>query len=166
VRRRLRGALRRALDRLVKAEVIGQEECPMMVRWSLWLPGPRDAPWIKVLIHYFPPNVSDRDPHDHPRSFLTFILRGRYFNTEWVEVNLPDQKYMAEMELVEAGRVIYRRADHTHIVETDDYGCWTLVVMGPEHRKWGFLRGDRWIPFRRYIDLYGGVTRCESNEPG
>jgi hypothetical protein len=152
-------------------ETIGQEECPMMLRWSIWLPGPKKTPWFKVLIHYFPPNVSDRDPHDHPRSFLTLILRGGYLNTEWVKFDPPldlgngeSQEWVPEMEWVGAGAIRFRRADHTHIVETTESGAWTLVIMGPERRPWGFLRGNNWLPWKKYVDQFGGVVRCDTGE--
>lgn len=151
----LRHLLESALRKAFVTEVIGQDECPMMLRWTILAPG--KPPLFKVLVHYFPPNVSDRDPHDHPRSFLTFILRGSYFNVEW---HGEEQ----ELELLSRGAIRYRPAEHTHIVETGDEGAWTLVIMGPEIRKWGFLRNGRWLPWKRYVEWYGGVVRCDTGE--
>lgn len=147
------------LNRRVGVEVIGQEACPMMLRWTFL-----DLGFVRAMIHYFPPEVSDRDPHDHPRSFLTFVLRGRYVDTSWEKVDLPDQEYMATIEMVYAGRVIYRPAKHLHIVETDQVGCWTLVVMGPLQREWGFVRLNTmdWWPWGKYIQRFGGVIRCDA----
>lgn len=178
MRRRLRGLLRALLDRLIEVEVIGQEECPMMLRWQFLNLG-----FVKAMIHYFPAEVSDRDPHDHPRSFLTFVLRGRYRDESWHKLSgeLEDKhglrlsrrivppEGIRRVEHVRAGAVKFRAAEHLHIVETDEVGCWTLVVMGPVKRDWGFVRVGRgvslrgkWMPFKTYLDLFGGVARCEA----
>jgi hypothetical protein len=121
----------------------------------------------KVLIHHFPPNVSDRDPHDHPSPFVSLILKGGYFNTEWVKVELPDQEYMPEVEWLGRGRIVFRGAKHMHITETDDLGAWTLVVMGPKTRpEWGFLRiaDGKWWEWKAYVASFGGVVRCDTGE--
>jgi hypothetical protein len=165
VRRLLRAGLRRGLDRLAKREVIGQEECPMMVRWQFFNVG-----WLKAMIHYFPPEVSDRDPHDHPRSFVTLVLRGAYRDESWDWNDSKAAPLSPPMkECVSAGAIRYRPAQHLHVVETDRQGCWTLVVMGPVRREWGFVKLTgpdyllgRWFDFQEYIRLFGGVTRCES----
>lgn len=139
-----------------EAEVIGQEECPLMVRWTI-----ADLKFTKLLVHYFPPNVSDRDPHDHPRSFVTLVLHGRYFDTSWEDYG---GERVPTIECVETGAVRYRSATHLHIVETDDLGCWTIVVMGPLVREWGFMRlgTGRWWPWGKYIQRFGGVIRCDA----
>ena len=123
----------------------------------------------KVMVHYFPPNVSDRDPHDHPSPFITLILAGGYFNTEWVPVDLDDQEYMPEVEWLGRGALRYRGAKHTHITETGDRAAWTLVFMGPKtRRRWGFLRvvdgTMSWWPWKKYVKEYGGVVRCDTGE--
>lgn len=33
--------------------------------------------------------------------------------------------------------------------------------MGPLKREWGFLRRGRWWHFEKYIELFGGVIRCD-----
>lgn len=155
MRKFLRQRLRQALDDLIEVEIIGQEDCPMMLRWTF-----ANLGFLKGMVHYFPPNVSDRDPHDHPRPFLTFVLRGRYFDTSW-------EKYgdleAPTIEMVEAGGIRYRPAKHMHIVDTDDRGAWTIVVMGPLVREWGFLRLSTglWWEWGKYIQRFGGVMRCE-----
>lgn len=155
---------RELLDRLAMEEVIGQAECPMMVRWTLVkLP----LGLGKLMIHYFPPETTDRDPHDHPSSFLTLILKGGYFNTEWVKVDLPEQEYMEELEWIGRGRLIFRRASHMHVTETGERSAWTLIFMGPKQRKWGFLRIEdgKWWGFEKYIERFGGVIRCDPGQP-
>lgn len=132
-----------------------------MVRWEFLKLG--RGPWLKAMIHYFPPNVTDRDPHDHPRDFVTLILKGGYFNTEWEKteqgnVHVPTEEWLGR------GAVRVRRAEHMHTTETLDAAAWTLVVMGPEKRAWGFLRNGRWWAWKPYVERFGGVVRCGTGE--
>jgi hypothetical protein len=154
--------LRRVLERLWVTEVIGQDECPLMLRWTIV-----KLPFGKLMIHHFPPNVTDRDPHDHPSPFISLILKGGYFNIEWIKVDLPGQEHMAEVEWLGRGRLVLRRAKHMHITETSDQGAWTLVLMGPKtRREWGFLRlaDDKWWEWKAYVERWGGVVRCDTGE--
>lgn len=59
----------------LKREVIGPDECPIMHRWTLLDLGQRIG---KLLVHHFLPNADDRAVHDHPRPFVTLVLRGGY----------------------------------------------------------------------------------------
>lgn len=173
MRKKLRRALLAGLDLLWKREVIGQEECPLMLRWTL-----ADLGGLKLLVHHFPPEISDRDPHDHPRPFVTFVLRGRYRDESWHQLSgeleekhglrlgegIVPPEGIRRVEHVRAGAVKYRAAEHMHIVETDEVGCWTLVVMGPLKREWGFMRleSGSWWPWGKYVERFGGVIRCEA----
>lgn len=154
-----RGFFKRALGLLIEAEYIGQPECPLMVRWTV--AAPFKGRFGKITIHYFPPEASDPDPHDHPAPFVTFILRGRYLDTAWVRYcgqTVPTQ------QLVEAGQIRYRRAGHTHTTTTGRHGAWTLVVMGPKIREWGFIRpseGHTWWHWKKYVKHFPGEMRCE-----
>lgn len=153
---KLRRALRLLMERNVKCEVIGQEACPLMLRWTFL-----DWGFVKAMIHYFPAEISDRDPHDHPRSFVTFVLRGNYRDESWPREGRPGTK---RLERLKPGAVKYRPATHMHIVETDARACWTLVVMGPIVRDWGFMRLSTglWWDWGKYIQRFGGVTRCDA----
>lgn len=159
---RRRRLFRWLLETFWVTEVIGQEECPLMRRWTLV-----KTPLGKLMVHNFPPHVTDRDPHDHPSPFISLILKGGYFNTEWVKVDLPGQEFMSEVEWLTRGRIVFRRAKHMHITETSDKGAWTLVLMGPKTRShWGFLRlaDGNWWEWTEYVKNFGGVIRCDTGD--
>lgn len=175
-RHNLRRALRAALERAFVTEIIGQPECPAMLRWTL-----ADTKLGKVMIHYFPPEVIDRDPHDHPWSFVTLVLRGEYRDESWFNPSFEARQAspfhippegIKLTERLRAGAIRFRPADHLHIVETDEKGCWTLVISGPLSRDWGFVRvgrgtgidRGRWFPFKEYVERWGGVRRCDAAE--
>jgi len=106
--------------RLLLGETIGTPECPLMRRWVA------QTPLGGLRVHHFLRGDADRDPHDHPFSFVTFVLRGGY-----VDVT-PEAR-----EVLRPGAVRYRPAHHVHRVETA--GCWTLVLSGPQVHRWGFI---------------------------
>lgn len=152
-------------------ERIGPEECPLFFRRTLV-----DWGWTKVLWHRWVPGSTDTDPHDHPRSFVTFVLRGGYDDLTLCprcdgDGSLPsDVGPVACMLCGETGRLVerlrapavrFRRAEHAHNTRTHDDGATTLVVMGPLARAWGFIRSGVWWPWRDYEREFGLGMRCE-----
>lgn len=126
-------------------EAIGNPECPLIHRWTLINIGV-----AKLLVHHFLPDGRDVDYHDHPRSFLTFVFRGRYFDLT------PKGS-----ETVKAPAIRYRSADHAHKTNTDHRGAWSLVLMGRLVRPWGFVRNGKWMPWKVYDRVYGNNSnRC------
>lgn len=115
----------------------------------------------KLLVHHFPPNVTDRDPHDHPSPFITLIVKGGYFNTEWEKYG---EKTVPTVEWLGRGALRYRPAAHMHITTTDQRGSWSVVLMGPKTRAWGFLRNGVWMAWKPYVERFGGVVRCDTGE--
>lgn len=126
-------------------EIIGPEACPIMRRRTLFA-----SKWLKVLWHEFMPNASDRSHHDHPRSFVTLMLRGDYFDVQ------PDET----VDHVCAPTIRVRPAEHAHITEVGPRGAKTLVVMGPLRREWGFYRDGKWYPWRVFERMFGLNWRC------
>lgn len=127
-------------------EEIGAPECPLLHRWTIF-----KRLGVKMQVHHFLPNSTDTDCHDHPRSFVTFILRGRYL----------DERPDGTSELMRPGMVRLRRAEHAHRTTAGPRGCWTFVVTGPLRREWGFWRDGRWFEWRAYERRFGLAMRCD-----
>lgn len=145
---------------LPEREVIGPPECPILYRWTLLPWGElkhEDASvrW-KLMIHRFLPNADDRDMHDHPRGFVTVVVRGWYDDH-----NLDVGTNVISTERMRPGKIRYRPAKHIHRTRVGPKGCWTIVVMGPIERAWGFWRGGRWMCWREHARLYGPGMRCD-----
>jgi hypothetical protein len=83
-------------------EVIGPPACPILLRRTLL-----EGRLGKVLWHRFLPGASDKDPHDHPRSFVTVVLRGGY----------DDIRLDGTVDQVYAPAIRYRPATHAHITK-------------------------------------------------
>lgn len=178
----------RRLSLLPKRERIGPAECPLFDRWTLLAPRWRGRPVFKVLLHHFAPNRQDADvPHDHPRSFVTLCLRGGYddlvrcpscdgavwkftgtggFGNGYQPCSACGRLGLVVGDRLRAGSIRYRPADHAHMTRTDDRGAWTLVVMGPEVRPWGFWREGRWWAFREFERTFGFAWRCAEPDEG
>jgi hypothetical protein len=144
---RIEHGLRMRLPILGEAEAIGKPECPLIWRWTLIGEDKTagDSHWwrkmpVKVMLHYFTPNTEDLDWHDHPRSFFTFVFKGEY-----TDINLKERS-----DHLSAPALRFRSAEHAHRTITGKAGAWTLIVMGPLKRPWGFWLDGSWIPWRKY----------------
>lgn len=125
---------------------------------------------IKVMVHHFLPDADDRDAHDHPRGFLTIVLWGGYDDYVPCEAcgggELDGCLWCAGTGLrlgdrLRAGSIRYRHAEYAHRTRVGPRGAWTLCVMGPFRREWGFWRLGRWVPFLDYEERFGPGMRCE-----
>lgn len=181
---------------LPNTEVIGPAECPILHRWTLvpWgehTDGPgregsgRPKRRWKLLLHHFLANADDRDVHDHPRPFWTFVLCGYYDDMRAcdacggtgrgdVVALRPSTPFVLDClrcrgtgvvlrERMKAGMLRYRPASHAHRTKVGPRGCWTIVVMGPLQRRWGFWRAGEWFYWKDYEHKYGFGMRCDSD---
>jgi hypothetical protein len=133
-----------------KWEMIGPLDCPLMFRRTL-LAGRLG----KLLVHRFVPGASDKDPHDHPRGFVTVVVRGGY----------DDVNPAGTVERLRAPAIRYRPATHCHVTNVHADGALTVVVMGPLVRAWGFVRDGHWWPWPDYERRFGLGFRCEDLPP-
>lgn len=168
--------------KLLKPELIGDPDCPIVHRWTL-------IPWgqagkkheakehrFKLMVHHFLPNADERHFHDHPRSFWTLVLRGGYDDMKPCEHEgcdgdgcmLPDDwpcpvcngTGTVINEKMRAGMLRHRPATHCHKTRVLPGGCWTIVTMGPQTRKWGFWIDGVWMYWKEHQEKYGYGMRC------
>lgn len=92
------------------------------------------TPLFGIYVH----RMSGPDPrptlHDHPWSFLSVILRGGY-----VERRLdPMTMTVNELHTIRRGNRVAAKDAHSirHLLRTP---TWTLCLVGPERREWGYL---------------------------
>lgn len=105
-------------------ERLGLPECPYVIRWRI------EMPWGSVRLHHWLGPDDDRAFHDHPWSFVTFVLLGGYTDRS------PDGD-----EHLSAPAFRRREAVHRHTVIPDPGGAWTVIACGPKVRVWGFWAG-------------------------
>lgn len=151
--------IRRLLNRFCGYETMsGNGACPVYLeRWTIVdLFGK-----VGVYLHHFIGDDWAVDPHDHPRRFISIGLKGWY----WEDV------FVSPPPTVKTGRTFLREtlkftapwirsfpAEHLHRVRAAECGdCWTLVIVLPKSRRWGFVKDGKWIGFKEYV--FGGQSR-------
>lgn len=114
-----------------------------------WYVIPRNA-LLNVYVHQFIHSDDDRAPHDHPWWFVSWVLKGHYFEHTDTGVIRRERWSWA-----------FRRAVHRHRVELpsesawnfdrdewQEVPAWTLLITGRRVRQWGF-----WCPTRYTVGL-------------
>jgi hypothetical protein len=95
--------------------------------------------WFAVYLHEFLRSDGDRCLHDHPWSFVSIILSGGY----WEE--MPDGRHWRPV-----GSILLRRAKTAHRIELwPGTRPWSLVIVGPKVRPWGFHTVAGWKPWQK-----------------
>lgn len=125
----------KCLDFLFRREDLVPPDLPdevYLVRWTLLRLFGR-----AVYLHKFIGDDWTRDPHDHPKDFISIGLSGEYYEEIWTH----------------AGGAMFRRtyyrsapwirrfpAETVHRIELgfDKSPCWTLAIAGKRRRDWGF----------------------------
>ena len=139
----------------------------MMRYWLLSLPRAR-----RVYLHVYRGSDSFRDPHDHPKGFLSIGLWGGYVEArseffwrpgepacpvqDWRHVAWRNGRRRVRRVRLKQLRAPWIRvfsADYTHRLRIPRGRlCITLCITGPETQEWGFYAGGwNWVPWRAYL---------------
>ena len=108
------------------------------------------TPWGGVQLHWILLPDTDRDMHDHPRTFLSFIVRGGY-EEEYVKV--AEGKVVDPLVLsATRTRLSLHRVTRgiAHRITSVRPGTVTLVAKGPFRREWGFYTPEGFVSWRDY----------------
>lgn len=110
------------------------------------------TPWFGIMFHRIWRPDNQRDLHDHPWTFLSFVLRGSY--VEDVVCAGCDRHYDDGHTAKRRVRwVNFKRAEDRHSIrEVSRRPIWTLVFTGPKRRTWGFWvdGGKRFVRWTDY----------------
>lgn len=131
---------------------------------GIWL----HHPWILVILfngylHNIVRSDDDRALHDHPWANLSILLSG------WYQEVAPDWEAMAPGDRVtptsptithirEAGDIVFRKASDPHRLEILDEEAWSLFLIGPNTRSWGFLCPDSWRYWKEFVGADTGTV--------
>lgn len=113
-------------------------------RWML-TPEILGRKWpIRLYYHAIVRRDFGRHPHDHPASFLTWIISGGYW-----EAIYDDRGQYVETAWRGPG-LYWRRAEHVHQVVSVRPNTRTLSLWGPYRRQWGFWVNGQFVPEHDY----------------
>ena len=124
---------------------------PMLIRYRLI-----QSPHGSLYVHHHLRPDADRDVHDHPWWFCTFVLRGGYveefrpkrhkFDLVWRRAfGYSWHNRFHRMSLQSAHKIVYVKPN-----------TWTLLVVSKKKQEWGFwVQGpahiqSSFVPWRQY----------------
>ena len=127
---------------------------PYMERYQLF-----KCRWFRIYLHHF---ISSDDLclHDHPLSFITFILKGSYIEETfdgkiWNPIGNVNLNQSFKRKKIKTFSIHYRPATWTHRVVIDK-PCWTLFIGFKYKRQWGFWTKFGWFPY----NIYSSSKHC------
>ena len=129
------------LEKIGRKRVImdRHENEPYLTRYYLFL---KDRKWFpfNIFLHNFHKGDLD-DLHDHPWPFITFIIKGGYWE------HTPNGRFWRS-----AGTIRFAGCHSLHRVELEPgVDVWTIFIPGPKLRDWGFLRKGEWVQHEQYL---------------
>ena len=159
-----------AIDTIERSRLLGSSQRFTFLRWQFInrLSEPYltklyivRTPLFQDALHWIHSSDRDRDMHDHPRDFVSIVLRGGYLEarpspaaTSWKAVGtaaFPEP----DVYLTERRRwsVAYRRAADPHRIVHVEPHTLTLVLWGRKKREWGFHTPWGWRHWRTYLGV-------------
>ena len=136
---------------IVWREPLGVPEDPYLIRWMI-----ECRALGSLRLHHWLGSDDHRAPHDHSWSFVTLVLKGRYFDAtaEWDDDGQLERWRESELR---AGCIRLRRADHRHYVRVaPGESCWSLLATGPHRRSFGFwVRRTKRLKANKYFLSHG-----------
>ncbi|ACK65014.1 hypothetical protein PCC8801_0937 [Rippkaea orientalis PCC 8801] len=97
---------------------------------------------FNLMLHHI--CLSDPDDlHDHPWWYATLILKGGYWEIT------PEGKFWRG-----TGHFRIRSPESLHRIEIPEgsQGSWSLFFCGTRMRNWGFIKEEKWIDHKQYLE--------------
>lgn len=128
-------------------EINGGGLCPTyMYRWTLI-----STRLGKVYLHKFVGDDWSYDLHDHPKKFTSVGLWGSYL----------EETVRNGLKVTRRFRAPWFRSfppEHQHRITTPYGHCWTLVIVGPWERDWGFWHEGKFMRWDEYVAGKDGIA--------
>lgn len=119
---------------------------------------------IKLRLHRICSRDHDRDMHDHPFMFISWVLRDWYIEArpEWEIGKVFREDIHGQMTepanygVRGTGSIALRRAKDRHRIDAVGPEVWTLIVQFPKSNDWGFFTPRGKIPWQEYRGVKSG----------
>jgi hypothetical protein len=112
------------------------------------------TPWLSLYLHFIQGPDRDRDPHDHPWNFWSFIVRGSYSEMLFsiCGCGSNNRHILPRRAHQHHGRFSLHRMplDKAHMITEASPHLTTLVLCGRKGRDWGFYPGRGFVPWQEY----------------
>ncbi len=126
------------LTRKVVPDKTVNERRPYLIRWHIWLPF-----GFAIYLHKLCVSDPDRDLHDHPWSFISILVWGRY--TEYVPGRVRRVRWFNVRHATDAHRVVLDKR-----FDGEDKPVYTILLRGRRQREFGFHTEEGWFHWREY----------------
>lgn len=105
--------------------------------------------WFGIYLHRINRQDFDREPHDHPWTFVSLVLRG------WYVEERRDHRGTRTESLRTWLSLAWRHYSAAHRITMVAPHTWTLILRGRDRRAWGFYLEDQrgftlWVPWQRF----------------
>jgi hypothetical protein len=146
--------------------ILAENGAPYLSRYKLhgWMPDDQVDTPCSVYLHNIHQHDLDPAPHSHPWEWSqTMVLSGGYTETRGI---LQDGKFA---ELVcrgyRIGEGYFMPGDQLHRIIMVSPDTWTLFVVGPKRKSWGFaVEGRGLVPWRERLAERGVKIDYPPNE--
>ena len=118
--------------------VVGQS---YLKRWHL-IP---ENKFFNVYYHEIRASDMDRDLHDHPYVFSSFILSGGYY----------EETKQGVVERGVGDFNIHQPWFLHRLKMKDSNGANTIFITGPKVKRWGFMTENGWVYNKDYLNVNG-----------
>lgn len=106
--------------------------------------------YSSIRLHHLTRADHDRDLHNHPFSYRTFVLQGYYAEEFKVRQGKTHRHVISEGQTAGvAPPSMFHRID-----SVSSGGVWTLFCMTRNTGEWGFLSKGRFVPSSKYLKGY------------
>ena len=126
------------------------------------------TPWFALYLHDIHEPDGDRDPHNHPWPFLSFVLRGYYIEKVYDDPGHPrlavSSHYVEKKHRRFSVHRMGRSSAH-RIVEAAP-GLKTIIITGPRSKDgWGFFVDGEYVPWQTYTRFDGTPAGAVHEKP-
>lgn len=107
-----------------------------------------DTPWFGIYLHDIYHEDDGRDPHNHPYSFVSIVLRGSYAEHVY---RYPERMPYGHYERRHKRFSIHHMDQHSaHRIVEAAPRLKTLILRGRRASGWGFFHHGTYIPWQEY----------------
>lgn len=128
-------------DLFLVKEIVSKEGLVHFQRWCFFA-----CPWFRIYLHKICRSDEDKHLHTHPWNFISFILKGGYWQEYWDHPLDNQTSYMQvkRFDLVKMNR------HEGHKITLTQKPTWTLVLTYGKRNEWGYLTEKGFIDHKNY----------------
>lgn len=113
--------------------------------------------YTHIRLHHICRPDHDRDSHNHPFDYRTYIGKG-FYAEQYEEPGIHDSR-LCGYRFVYAGSTATGSHEKFHRIDlVPTEGVWTMFCMKQDKEDWGFERDGEYIPSRTYFAQRGYVN--------